>query len=197
MSVLPPTASRSAFCVCRSASPLFGRIQRFPYAIALVLAAVVGAPERACAQDQATTFPMTTGGVTSSTIALGRHLITITPTTGTTNVTSTGLYSTTASGSLGNFSNSTGNGLTLTLNSGSANFAGGLASQTAGYQLGGTVQDFAAGVLSVARLCIARPADFTGRPKKGVSHQIWARCQPLHFWWLIPFPIRFRVNSGA
>ena len=86
--------------------------------------------------------------VTTGTIALGRYLRTSTPTTGTTNVTSTGLYTTTASGSLGNFSNSTSNGLTLTLNSGSANFAGTSASQTAGYQLGGTVQDFAAGVLS-------------------------------------------------
>ena len=61
-------------------------------------------------------------------------------------MTSTGLYATTASGSLGNFSNSTSNGLTLTLNSGSANFAGASASQTAGYQLGGTAQT--AGVLS-------------------------------------------------
>ena len=86
--------------------------------------------------------------VTTGTLALGRYLRTSTPTTGTTNVISTGRYSTTASGSLGNFSNSTSNGLTLTLNSGSANFAGSSASQTAGYQLGGTVQDFAAGVLS-------------------------------------------------
>ena len=249
ISILPPSAFRSTFCVRRSASPLPVRIQRIPCAIALVLAAVVGAPERASAQNQATTFTMTTGGVTralvgtsvgasgtitnstptggsnlaialssggvlsvtnlgsgtnsvapqastavsgsiqtgilagsrtwsvintdtnaitttstasgslqvvdqrvfgvsTGTIALGRYLRTSTPTTGTTNVTSTGVYSTTASGSLGNFSNSTSNGLTLTLNSGSANFAGTTANQTAGYQLGGTVQDFAAGVLS-------------------------------------------------
>jgi hypothetical protein len=36
----------------------------FPCAIALVLAAVVGGPESACAQNQSTTFTMTTGGVT-------------------------------------------------------------------------------------------------------------------------------------
>ena len=86
--------------------------------------------------------------VTTGTLALGRYLRTSTPTTGTTNVTSTGVYATTASGSLGNFSNSTSNGLTLTINTGSANFAGGSASQTAGYQLGGMVQEGSAGVLS-------------------------------------------------
>ena len=230
-------------------SSLSVRIQWIPCAIALVLAAVVGGPERVCAQDQASTFTMTTGtatralvgttvgvsgtitnstapggsdlaielssggvhsitnllsvtssvapqsstavsgsiqagstagtqtwsvintdtnaitttstasgslqvvdqrvfNVTTGTIALGRYLRTSTPTTGTANVVSTGRISTTASGSLGNFSNSTSNGLTLTINSGSANFVGATASQTAGYQLGGTVQDFAAGVLS-------------------------------------------------
>ena len=233
----------------RFASPRALRIERFSFAVPLVLAAVVGLPQRAYAQNQATTFPMTTGGVTralvdttvgvsgtitnsiapggsnlsislssggallvtnlgsntnslapqastavsgsiqagslagaktwsvintdasavtttstasgslqvvdqrvfnvtTGTIALGRYLRTSTPTTGTTNVTSTGTYAMTASGSLGNFSNSTSNGLTLTLNSGSANFAGAASSQTSGYQLGGTVQDFAAGVLS-------------------------------------------------
>jgi hypothetical protein len=32
--------------------------------------------------------------------------------------------------------------------------------------------------------------------KYGASHQIWARCQLLHFWWPAPFPIwhRFPFN---
>ena len=82
--------------------------------------------------------------VTGGSVDLGRYLISGVLPSGTTGVTSSGLYATTASGTLGSFS--TSSGLTLTLTSGSAEFAGALASQTAGYTVSGVATS--AGLLS-------------------------------------------------
>ena len=76
-----------------------------------------------------------TFSITGNPIALGRYLISSTPTTGTASVISDGLYNSTASAVLGSFSIS--NGLTLSLTSGSAEFYGASSSQTAGYKVTG------------------------------------------------------------
>ncbi len=85
-----------------------------------------------------------TFSVSPATVALGRYLITNAVPTGTTGVTSLGLSATTANASLGSFSSS--NGYTLSLASGSTNFAGASESQTAGYTLTGSAT--LAGLLS-------------------------------------------------
>ena len=70
-------------------------------------------------------------------IALGRFLITGTP-TGSVNVSSSGLNAVTANATLGSFSGTSTNGLTLGLTTGSAAFNGGVGTQTAAYTIGGT-----------------------------------------------------------
>ena len=106
-----------------------------------------------------------TFSVTSGTVAVGRYLISGAVPTATTGVTSSGLYAETASGSLGAFS--TSNGLTLALTSGSADFAGATAIQTAGYAVAGTASS--AGLLS-GTFTSAVAAEFGSIPAINVAY---------------------------
>ena len=78
----------------------------------------------------------------AGTIALGRFLVNTTP-AGTTAITSAGLNAVTANASLGSFSGTNTNGLTLSTTDSTA-FNGGSASQTANYTIGGSVSSVGA-----------------------------------------------------
>jgi len=78
----------------------------------------------------------------AGTIALGRFLVNTTP-AGTTAITSAGLNAVTANATLGSFSGTNTNGLTLSTTDSTA-FNGGSASQTANYTIGGSVSSVGA-----------------------------------------------------
>lgn len=98
----------------------------------------------ATASGSLTVVDQRTFTVGTPTVALGSYLRGLAATTGSTSVSSTGLFATTASGTLGAFSGVGGFGLTLV--SGSPDFSGALGSQTATYALSGSAA--AAGVIS-------------------------------------------------